>query len=179
MRLMSTKATRTYIDVIDRAPYTEDTVPLDAEGNKRTALIGRPNPEGEPVEGATVWHFRGLTSGEEGALTDAMFDMGGTTVDNQGPADAKVNVGMRVSPSKNRRHRIQLALAGWDGLYGEDGEDGNPTLIEYVAEKVTVGGQQFTGAPGAVLDMIPGDMQARMDKFVRGISAVEPGTGER
>lgn len=180
MRLMSTKQNATYIDTIDRAKHTEETVPNDHDGKPRTELIGTPNDAGEPVPGHTVWYFRGLTSAEEGTLTDAMFDFGKTSVTGADGNNAKVDVGMSISPSTNRRSRVRLALVGWENLYGEETDgDGNPLPIEYKAEPFDLLGQRFTGAPGAVLDMIPQAVLTRMDRFVKGLSSVEPGTGER
>jgi hypothetical protein len=160
MRLMSTNAKVPYIDVIDR------------EGQK---------PDGKPVKGHTTFYFRALTSAERGVIMDSMFDLGKSTVRATGDGeDAKVDMAMRISPSANRRNAVQLALIGWDGLYGAETDDkGNPLKIDFEAEDITIGGEVFSAAPGAVLDMFDPQMLQRMDAFVRSLSIVEPGVGKK
>lgn len=177
MRLMSVKASAVYIDQIDREPYgKKDKVPDN--------LLGKPNPQGRPVKGATKWFFRGLTSAEEGALTDSMFDLGSTKVSpSANEEDVKVDMAMSISPSTNRRHRVQLALTGWEGLcvfvHNDDPDTPDTQAVEYSTSTVQLGPQSFEGASDDVIDMLPQDVLRRMEAFVRTLSSVEAGEGKR
>jgi hypothetical protein len=155
---MSTKATVPYIDILDREGQTED---------------------GKPVKGATTFKFRPLKSSEEGVLMDSMFDLGNSAITpSKDGGDAKVDMAMKISPSQNRRNRVQMALSGWEGLYGpENDKDGKAVPLEYVETDINIGGQIFKGAAADVMDMLNGPVLTRMEKFVRSLSRVETGSG--
>lgn len=170
MRIISTKTTVEYIDQIDREPFNAKTAPSPG-------MVGKPNPAGTPLPGATVWLFRGLTSMEEGALADSVVDFGKTRVTQADSENAAVDMAMTFSMSKQTRNRVRLSLKGWRGLILVD-EEGNETQPEYTEESFTLAGQEFKGAPGAIMDILDHELLKRMQAFSRTLSSVEPGAGK-
>ena len=174
MRLKSPKARSKYVDLLEREPYTKDDAP-------EQSMIGRQNPNGNPIKGATTWYFRGLTSGEEAMITDAMIDLGNTTAaaDKSGK-NVKLNTSMSISPSKARDLRVRMALTGWDNLAMVDPDDPeNLIALEFEAETFEINGTEVEGAPQQVLDMLDRKILQRMSEFARSLTEVEPGMGEQ
>jgi len=162
MRLKSANAVIPYIDQVDR------------EGG---------DPNGKPLNGATTWKLRPLTVSMEGAITDDMVDLGRTTFKptNNGET-AEADVKMTVSASKMKINRVRLGIVGWEGLYvdaeGADAEDADAfTELPFTLETVVVGGQEFKGAPGAVIDMLDKHLLDRIDRKIKELSGVQPGMG--
>lgn len=150
MRLLSANQTTSYV--------------LKDERDKET---------GKPFKGATVWYFRPLTSREEGILQDSLIDLSNMSVKNADKGDAAdVDMKLRVSPSMQRERKIRLSLTGWENLQDSEGND-----IPYEAEEFDVNGNTMKGAPGTLLESLPGKYLMEFDTFVRSLTNVEVAEG--
>lgn len=169
MRLMNTAATVPYVHPTEREPAF---IPNPDTGTKEEhATI--PNPDaGNPKPGATVWHLRAITSREDGALQDAVYDMTRTTAVQDKDGDTKVKLNMAVSPSSLRRNRVRLGIGGWDNLLDAEGN-----AIPFTREEFTLGARTFQGVPEEVLDMMPQSLITILASEVERHSSVTPTEG--
>lgn len=171
MRLMSTASQFRYVHPSELEPAT---IPDPADAGKPLDKRGTiPNPKaGQPKPGATVWLLRALTSREDGALQDAIYDLSRTRARQGEAGDAQVDMNMVISPSNLRRNRTRIGLVGWENLFDAEG---NP--IEFVAEELVLGARTFKAAPDAVVDMMPTTLISALAAQVEKLSSVTPTEG--
>lgn len=173
MRLMNTAATTRYVLNAEREPAMVPDPDHDARDGTPAPQIEN-SKAGEPVDGATVWVLRALTSREEGALQDDMFDVRGATVTETKEGGQSVGMNFKVSPSLANRNRIRLALVGWENLYDHDG-----TPVEFKSVTLRLGAQEFKAVDEALIDKIPVSVQTELIREVREISMVSASAGKR
>ena len=171
MRLMNTAAHINYVHPSEREP---ERIPNPADANKPLDQRGTiPNPKaGQPKPGATVWHLRALTSREDGALQDAIYDMSRSRARQGDAGDVQVDMNMVISPSQLRRNRTRIGLVGWENLLDADG---NP--VEFVAEDLVLGSRTFKAAPDSVMDMMPQSLISALAAQIEKLSSVSPTEG--
>ena len=171
MRLMNTASHITYVHPSEREP---DRIPNPDDAGKPLAERGTiENPKaGQPKPGATIWHLRALTSREDGALQDAIYDMSRTRARQGDGGDVQVDMNMVISPSQLRRNRTRIGLVGWENLLDAEG---NP--IPFVAEDLVLGARTFKAAPDSVLDMMSQRLIADLAAQVERLSSITPTEG--
>lgn len=147
MRLMNTSASVAYVHPSEREP---DLIPNTDEATKaKTPMVANPNA-GKPKDGATVWMLRAMTSREDGALQDSIYDLSRTSAAQDKSGDMRVNMNMAISPSTLRRNRVRLGIVGWENLLDHEG---NP--IPFTQVDFALGNKTFKAVPEDVLDMMP------------------------
>ena len=171
MRLMNTASHIRYVHPSEREP---DTIPHPDDSGKPLAdrrVIPNPNA-GQPLPGATVWLLRALTSREEGALQDAIYDLSRARARQDSGGEAQVDMNIAITPSSLRRNRVRMGLVGWENLHSADGSP-----IEYVAEELTLGVRTYKAAPDSVIDMMPITLIAALAAQIERISSITPAEG--
>lgn len=172
MRLMNTAASIPYVHPSEREP--EYLPPArDGEGKVISGQKAIPNPKaGQALSGATVWHLRAISSREDGALQDAIYDMSRTSAQQDKSGDTKVNLSISMSPSSLRRNRVRLGIVGWENLRDHAGDP-----IAFRKEEMTLGNRTFMAVPEEIIDMMPQMLISAIASEVEKLSSVTPTEG--